>query len=77
VVATGHTAASQAVTECCAGPLDDRAFRAGALEALRPALPFDGYVWVLTDSTTSVGVSPLAHLPGLDMRQLPDIIRAK
>ena len=77
MVATGRTAASKAVTECCAGPLDDRAFRAAALEALRPALPFDGYVWVLTDPSTSVGVSPLAYLPGLEMRQLPDIIRAK
>jgi DNA-binding NarL/FixJ family response regulator len=77
VVATGQTAARRAVAECCASPLDDRAFRAAALEAFRPVLPFDGYVWVLTDPSTSVGVSPLAYLPDLDMRQLPDIIRAK
>ncbi len=76
-MATRPTAARKAVTECCASPLDDRAFRAAALEAIRPALPFDGYVWVLTDPSTSVGVSPLAYLPGLDMRQLPNIIRAK
>jgi DNA-binding CsgD family transcriptional regulator len=77
VVATRHTVARKAVTECCGSSLDDRAFRAALLEAIRPALPFDGYVWVLTDPSSSVGVSPLAYLPGLDMRRLPDIIRAK
>jgi DNA-binding CsgD family transcriptional regulator len=76
-VANQHAAARKAVTERCASPFEDRAFRAAVLEALRPALPFDGYVWVLTDPATSVGVSPLAHLPGLDLRMLPAIIAAK
>lgn len=77
MVATVQSAARKAVTACCAGALDDRAFRAAALEAVQPALGFDGYVWVLTDPCSSVGVSPLAYLPGLDMRKLATIIGAK
>ncbi len=77
MVGNQHAATRKAVGERCASPLEDRAFRAAVLEALRPALPFDGYVWALTDPATSVGVSPLAHLPGLDMRMLPTIIAAK
>jgi DNA-binding CsgD family transcriptional regulator len=72
-----YRAARDAVSACCAGPLDDRPFRAAVLDAIRPAVPFDAYVWVLTDPVTSVGVSPLAYLPSFDMRRLPRLIRAK
>jgi DNA-binding CsgD family transcriptional regulator len=76
-VATPYAATRKNVADCCASPVEDRAFRAAVLDAIRLALPFDGYVWVLTDPASSVGVSPLAYIPNLDMRQLPQIIRAK
>ena len=76
-VANQHAAARKAVAERCASSLDDRSFRAAVLEAIRLALPYDGYVWALTDPASAVGVSPLAYLPGLDMRRLPNVILGK
>jgi DNA-binding NarL/FixJ family response regulator len=72
-----YRAANDQVTACCAGPLEDRPFRAAVLDAISPAMAFDAYVWVLTDPVSSVGVSPLAYLPAFDMRRLPWLIRAK
>src|ERR1700758_272635 len=57
-----YRAANDQVTACCAGPLEDRPFRAAVLDAISPAMAFDAYVWVLTDPVSSVGVSPLAYL---------------
>lgn len=57
------------ISACCASPLDDRAFRAAVLDAIGDAVPFDAYVWVLTDPVSSVGISPLAYLPSFDMRR--------
>jgi DNA-binding NarL/FixJ family response regulator len=76
-VANRYAVTRKAIADCCASPLEDRPFRAAVVDAIRPAVPFDGYVWVLTDPASSVGVSPLAYIPNLDMRQLPQIIRAK
>jgi DNA-binding NarL/FixJ family response regulator len=76
-VKSRYRAARDQVSACCAGPLEDRPFRAGVLDAVRSALPFDAYVWVATDPASSVGVSPLAFLPSFDMRQLPRLIQAK
>lgn len=72
-----YRAARDQVSTCCAGPLEDRPFRAAVLDAIRSAIPFDAYVWVATDPVSSVGVSPLAFLPSFDMRRLPRLIRAK
>jgi DNA-binding CsgD family transcriptional regulator len=49
--------------------------RVEVLEALRIALPFDFYVFVLTDPLTCVGAAPLAAVPRLD--DLPQLIRLK
>jgi DNA-binding CsgD family transcriptional regulator len=38
-------------------------------------VPFDAYVWLLTDPVTSVGASPLADVPCLP--ELPKLIRLK
>jgi len=38
-------------------------------------VPFDAYVWVLTDPETTVGASPLAEVPSLS--DLPSVIRLK
>ncbi|HEX3546271.1 MAG TPA: helix-turn-helix transcriptional regulator [Mycobacterium sp.] len=72
-----YRAVREQISACCASPLDDRPFRAAVLEAFGRAVPFDAYVWVLTDPVSSVGVSPLAYLPSFDMRRLPRLIRAK
>lgn len=77
LVDTDHPALRRTIAECCASTLADRPFRAEVLESVRSVIPFDGYVWVLTDPASSVGVSPLASLPGLDLRRLPGIIGAK
>jgi DNA-binding CsgD family transcriptional regulator len=52
-----------------------RPLRAAMLDVLRPAVPFDAYVFVMTDPRTSVGSDPLADIPLLD--QLPQVIRLK
>jgi DNA-binding CsgD family transcriptional regulator len=65
------------VSDCCASELEDRPFRAAVLDAIKSVVPFDAYVWVLTDPVSSVGVSPLAYIPDLDMQRLRLIIGAK
>ena len=49
--------------------------RIAVLEELRRAVAFEGYVWVLTDPLTCVGVDPLAHVPSVT--DLPRTIRLK
>lgn len=45
------------------------------LNELRAAVPFDAYVWMMTDPVTHVGSSPLADVPCLP--ELPALIRLK
>lgn len=52
-----------------------RELRLAVLGALRPAVPFDAYVWPLTDPDTAVGTAPLADVPGL--HRLPELIVLK
>ncbi|TDD60590.1 LuxR family transcriptional regulator [Kribbella antibiotica] len=49
--------------------------REQVLTAVRPVVPFDGYVWVLTDPVTCVGTAPLAAVPGLAWPELPGLVR--
>jgi DNA-binding CsgD family transcriptional regulator len=49
--------------------------RAAILEQIRAVVPFDAYVWVLTDPVTTVGASPVADVPSLT--DLPSVIRLK
>lgn len=65
----------QRIERICAEPGDDRALRAAVLDQIRRVVPFDAYVWVVTDPTTTVGASPLAEVPSL--RDLPRVIRIK
>jgi DNA-binding CsgD family transcriptional regulator len=69
----GH--AHELIELTCAAPGDDRALRASILGQIRPVVPFDAYVWVLTDPATTVGASPLAEVPSL--HDLPSVIRLK
>jgi DNA-binding CsgD family transcriptional regulator len=63
------------IERICAAPADDRVLRAALLGQIRTVVPFDAYVWVVTDPVTTVGASPLAEVPSL--RDLPSIIRLK
>jgi DNA-binding CsgD family transcriptional regulator len=63
------------VERLCAGDLDAKALREQVLAAVRPMVPFDGHVFVLTDPVTCVGTAPLADLPGLSWLDLPGLVR--
>ncbi len=65
----------RAVERACAGASGGRELRVAVLAALRGALDFDWYVWVLTDPETSVGIDPLAEVP--DLADLPRLITRK
>lgn len=58
-------------------PLDSVALRRNVLDVLAEVVDFGGYVWLLTDPVTTVGVAPLADVPGLPLTELPALIRAK
>ena len=49
--------------------------RGRLLDAVREAVAFDAYVWLLTDPVTCVGAAPLADVPCLP--ELPQLIRSK
>jgi DNA-binding CsgD family transcriptional regulator len=63
------------IERICAAGGDPTGLRVSLLEEIRRALGFDAYAFVLTDPETSVGVSPLAHVPHLP--DLPRLIRLK
>ena len=55
--------------------LTAKALRLEVIAAVRRVVPFDGYVFPLTDPTTRVAISPLADVPGLQWPRLPELIR--
>ena len=59
----------------CDAHSDARELRIAVLNELRAAVPFDAYVWMMTDPDTHVGSSPLADVPCLP--ELPTLIRWK
>lgn len=59
----------------CRQRLDDRTLRHAVLEVLRPSVPFDAHVWMLTDPVTTVGSSPHAQVPSFEA--LPRTIHLK
>lgn len=63
------------VATACGQYVDDRALRQAVLDVLRPAIPFEAHVWMLTDPVTAVGCSPHAQIPSMDA--LPSTIRLK
>jgi len=64
-----------AVLRICRGDADARTLRLEVLAALRQAVGFDAYAWLITDPETSVGCAPLADVPCLP--RLPELIRLK
>ncbi len=65
----------EAIERLCLMPIDERMLRAQLLGQLQKVLPFDAYVWLLTDPTSTVGSAPLAEVPCLP--QLPALIKRK
>jgi DNA-binding CsgD family transcriptional regulator len=63
------------VERLCAGSLPAKALRERIIAELRPAVPFDAYLFALTDPVTRIGTSPLADVPGLAWSRLPELIR--
>ena len=72
-----RTAAIDRVERLLRAGLTAKAFRERVLAELRPVLPYDGHVWLLTDPLTRVGTSPLADVPALDLRDLPNLGRLR
>lgn len=72
-----HVPAGVITTCATVADADSRGLRARLLDALRPAVPFDAHVWVVTDPETSVGVAPLARVPPVLMARLPELIRLR
>jgi DNA-binding CsgD family transcriptional regulator len=63
------------IADLCRSGRDARTVRLHVIEELGRVVGFDAYAWLLTDPTTSVGVSPLADVPWL--AELPEQIRLK
>lgn len=72
---TRWAGARERIRGICAAADDERAQRAAVLREIRRAVPFDAYVWAVTDPQTCVGASPLAEVPSLG--ELPRLIRSK
>src|SRR2546421_7353440 len=72
---SAYARAGETIMRICRGEADVRMLRLEALDAIRRAVGFDAYAWLLTDPETSVGSSPLADVPCLP--QLPQLIRLK
>jgi len=64
-----------AIDRLCLLPIDERMLRAQLLEQIHKVLPFDAYVWLLTDPASTVGNAPLAEVPCLP--ELPALIKRK
>lgn len=69
--------AAERVRRVAAAAGDARTLRAAALAEIGRVVPFDAYVWALTDPETSVGTDPLAAVPPELMPVLPLLIRLK
>lgn len=63
------------IERICSAPADSRTLRLHVLEELRGVIPFDAYVWLVTDPDTAVGAAPLADVPCLP--ELPRLITLK
>ncbi|MEV4511039.1 helix-turn-helix transcriptional regulator [Dactylosporangium sp. NPDC049525] len=73
----GFAAAAGRVRRIGAAAVDARTLRAQTLTEIGRVVPFDAYVWALTDPETSVGTDPLAAVPPALMPVLPRLIRLK
>jgi DNA-binding CsgD family transcriptional regulator len=74
---TSRRAVRDRIERLCGAGLTPKTFREQVLAALRPALPFDAHVWLLTDPVTRVGTSPLADVPMMPWPRLPELGRLR
>jgi DNA-binding CsgD family transcriptional regulator len=69
--------AQQRIVRICEAARDSQSLRIDVLAELRKAVPFDAYVWMLTDPQSSVGAAPLAEIPPALLPELPRLIALK
>ncbi len=72
---TARARLRERIKAICGAATDGRTLRHEVLQALRTDIPFDAYVWLLTDPDTGVGSAPLADVPCLP--ELPTLIKLK
>lgn len=72
-----HAAVLERLRRIARAATNSRALRAAVLAELSRIVPFDAYVWPLTDPETSVATAPLASVPPALMPELPRLIRLK
>ncbi len=67
------------IAAICREDIDERNLRVRVLDEVRRVVPFDAFVWLLTDPETTVGSSPVADLGpgGASGVDLPTLIRLK
>lgn len=63
------------VERACAADLSAKGLREQLLAMLRPHVPFDGHVFMLTDPVTCVATAPHADVPMLPWDRLPELVR--
>lgn len=63
------------VERLCDGDLSAKVLRERVIAEVRRAVPFEGFLFALTDPVTRVGTSPLADVPMLPWERLPELIR--
>jgi DNA-binding CsgD family transcriptional regulator len=61
----------------CHGSLTAKRLREEVVAEVGRVVPFDAYLFMLTDPVTRVGTSPLADVPMLPWPRLPTLIRAR
>jgi DNA-binding CsgD family transcriptional regulator len=67
--------ASERVESLIDRRMNERELRIAILDVVRTVVPFDHYVWLLTDPDSCVGCMPLADVP--DLREIPTLIRLR
>ncbi|MDQ4051572.1 MAG: helix-turn-helix transcriptional regulator [Actinomycetota bacterium] len=65
----------RAVEDECRRPVSAKVLRERLVGRLRERVPFEAYVFPLTDPVTNVAAAPLAHAPMLPWPRLPEMIR--
>ncbi len=65
------------IERLCRGSLTAKALREQVVDEVRRIVPFDGYLFGLTDPVTRVATSPLADVPMLPWPRLPELIRTR
>ena len=71
------TSSLDRIGRLCRASLTTKGLREEVVAEVRRVVPFDAYLFALTDPVTRVGTSPLADVPMLPWPRLPALIRAR